>query len=185
MHASWTVSKNVIGASEESVKLRECAGLASIQLSSTEIGYLAVLASNPCSGSRHFGLLNQSSKLNLNALAGKRLSRKQAIAKLMKYKDMAEATAEGIANVLGIFDSQDDFVTNPASRKNTSQSTPTVNTTSLDQLLTVPGVTEERLFGEDRNTNGVLDGNEDDGDVTWPPITRTEYWMRVGRPIGL
>ncbi len=40
---------------------------------------------------------------------------------------------------------------------------------SLDELLLVRGVTPEYLYGEDFNRNGLLDPNENDGDVSWPP----------------
>ena len=40
---------------------------------------------------------------------------------------------------------------------------------SLDELLLVRGVTLGLLYGEDANRNGVLDPNENDGDVSSPP----------------
>lgn len=39
---------------------------------------------------------------------------------------------------------------------------------SLDELLLINGVTPEIVFGEDRNRNGLLDTNEDDGEVSEP-----------------
>ncbi len=39
---------------------------------------------------------------------------------------------------------------------------------SLDELLLVAGVTPRLLYGEDANRNGVLDPNEDDGDLSNP-----------------
>lgn len=40
---------------------------------------------------------------------------------------------------------------------------------AFDDLLKIEDVTETTLYGEDRNRNGILDPNEDDGDATWPP----------------
>ncbi len=40
---------------------------------------------------------------------------------------------------------------------------------SLDELLLVRGVTLGLLHGEDANRNGLLDPNENDGDVSYPP----------------
>jgi type II secretory pathway component PulK len=40
---------------------------------------------------------------------------------------------------------------------------------TLRELLQVKGVTEENLFGEDANLNGLLDSNERDGDASGPP----------------
>jgi competence ComEA-like helix-hairpin-helix protein len=39
----------------------------------------------------------------------------------------------------------------------------------LNDLLLLERVDVELLFGEDRNGNGLLDANEDDGDQSWPP----------------
>lgn len=40
---------------------------------------------------------------------------------------------------------------------------------SIQELELVAGVTQEDVRGEDWNLNGVLDPNEDDGDLSWPP----------------
>lgn len=157
---------------ETTIKVGEQSAVASINLANDNLGYMAVLTTDPRSETRQLGLSNQSAKLNLCSLAGKRLSRQQAIAKLMKYKDLSPATAEGIANILGVFDSQADVASGSQARGNVAQLSPRPGITSLVQLLSVPGVTEERLFGEDRNANGILDGNENDGETTWPPDNR-------------
>jgi DNA uptake protein ComE-like DNA-binding protein len=39
----------------------------------------------------------------------------------------------------------------------------------LNTLLLIEGVDELQLHGEDQNGNGLLDGNEDDGEESWPP----------------
>jgi len=43
---------------------------------------------------------------------------------------------------------------------------------SVEELALVQGCTWEILYGEDANRNGVLDPNENDGDVSWPPDDR-------------
>lgn len=40
---------------------------------------------------------------------------------------------------------------------------------AFEDLLQIEDVTETTLFGEDRNRNGILDPNENDGDAAWPP----------------
>ncbi|NLH43033.1 MAG: hypothetical protein GX448_14430 [Planctomycetes bacterium] len=40
---------------------------------------------------------------------------------------------------------------------------------TVRELLKVKGVTEEKLYGEDANLNGLLDANERDGDLSPPP----------------
>lgn len=42
----------------------------------------------------------------------------------------------------------------------------------IEELLFVKGVDAGLFFGEDYNFNGILDDNEDDGDVNWPPDNR-------------
>src|SRR6185436_11672544 len=46
------------------------------------------------------------------------------------------------------------------------------NFESIDELRLVYGGTLEILFGEDVNRNGILDANENDGDVSLPPDNR-------------
>lgn len=52
---------------------------------------------------------------------------------------------------------------------------------SLDELLLVRGVSSEYLYGEDFNRNGLLDPNENDGDVTWPPDNADGVAVRLVR----
>lgn len=40
---------------------------------------------------------------------------------------------------------------------------------SLDELLRIKGIDAAMLYGEDRNRNGILDPDEDDGDRSFPP----------------
>ena len=46
---------------------------------------------------------------------------------------------------------------------------------TVRELLQVKGVTEEYLYGEDTNLNGLLDSNERDGDLSPPPDNSDEY----------
>ena len=39
----------------------------------------------------------------------------------------------------------------------------------LNDLLLIEGVDLLTLYGEDQNANGILDPNENDGDLSWPP----------------
>jgi type II secretory pathway component PulK len=40
---------------------------------------------------------------------------------------------------------------------------------SVEELRLVAGMSTTLLYGEDANRNGLLDSNENDGDVSWPP----------------
>jgi len=46
---------------------------------------------------------------------------------------------------------------------------------TVRELLQVKGVTEEKLYGEDTNCNGLLDANERDGDLSPPSDDGDEY----------
>ncbi|HSW01487.1 MAG TPA: type II secretion system protein GspK [Sedimentisphaerales bacterium] len=46
---------------------------------------------------------------------------------------------------------------------------------TVRELLLVKGVTEETLYGEDTNCNGLLDANERDGDLSPPPDDGDDY----------
>ena len=46
---------------------------------------------------------------------------------------------------------------------------------TVRELLQVKGVTEEKLYGEDINCNGLLDANERDGDLSPPPDDGDDY----------
>ena len=46
---------------------------------------------------------------------------------------------------------------------------------TIRELLRVKGVTEDLLYGEDTNLNGVLDSNERDGDLSPPADNGDEY----------
>ena len=50
---------------------------------------------------------------------------------------------------------------------------------SIDELRLVEGATEEMLVGEDLNRNGILDPNEDDGDLT-PPYDNSDGVLDKG-----
>lgn len=118
-----------------------------------------------------FGLVDESSKININALSALDLDEDQAHDLLMSIPGMTDEAADGI---LDWVDSDDDERTYgaesvtylgfepPYSAKNGACE-------SIDELLLVSGVTPELLYGEDANRNGLLDPNEDDGDLTSPP----------------
>lgn len=136
------------------------------------VGHYAILKQRPnkhgLNGKRSAlltGLRNESAKLNLNAFLGLKTSRKEVIFRLMQSPRLSNAIAEGIADLLGIQDNNNQAagrITSPPSRR----------LTDLDELLKVPGVTRELLYGEDQNCNGLLDANEDDGMETLPMDNR-------------
>lgn len=137
-----------------------------MMLPHAEEGYYAILSHPPSQGSYHFGIANESAKLNLNSLTDSRFTREKVIQMLMQTPKMTQSIAEGIADRLGLrsFDrmASEGSITPPS----TSQAPPTFQ--DFHELLAIPGISSELLFGEDRNANGWLDPQEDDGDLLSP-----------------
>jgi hypothetical protein len=124
-------------------------------------GKMAVCQTQPTRGNIPLGLSNESAKLNLHYLASKNITREMAIAKLLHYRGMNSQIAEAIVNeVRG--PGPDGQV------RTTGDAVPSKRLLKLRDLLRVPGVTDQLLFGEDGNGNGILDQNENDGDRSEP-----------------
>ena len=88
-----------------------------------------------------FGLTDESSKVNVSTATKEMLS---------AIPGVSDEIAEGIVS----------------RRENEEEGGPF---RSVRELLLVPGVTAEVLFGEDANGNGILDPSEDDRDDNPPP----------------
>jgi type II secretory pathway component PulK len=119
------------------------------------------------SGTRpfHFGVIDECGKINLNAMMKLDPSGQILHDVLMKLPNMTEDIANSILDWL---DPDDDPRTNGAENEYYSTLTPPYRTKngpldSLEELLLVKGVTPQLLFGNDRNRNGVLDPDENDG----------------------
>jgi hypothetical protein len=112
------------------------------------------------------GLIDESTRLNLNALLSFDLDETQQREMLMYLPQMTENIADAILDWIDADDT-------PRTYGAESESYPDYPVRngpleSLDELLQVVGVTPELLYGEDANRNGMLDPNEDDGDLTAP-----------------
>lgn len=112
-----------------------------------------------------FGLVDEGSKLNINtaslemlqALPNMPSSLAASIVNWRSGTDNASATAAGGAQA------RDYLALTPAYA---CKSAPFE---TLEELRLVIGADLDTLNGEDANGNGVLDPNEDDSDVSWPP----------------
>ncbi|MEO2049303.1 MAG: hypothetical protein ABGX16_22325 [Pirellulales bacterium] len=126
---------------------------------------------NDVSGSSiRFGLVDESSKLNVNALLRKNLDDDQLRDSLLAFPNMTIEIADAI---LDWIDDDDEPRTYGAENEYYGTLDPPYETKnasleSLDELLLVRGVTAQLLFGEDVNRNGLLDANENDGELTAP-----------------
>ncbi|MBT4868204.1 MAG: hypothetical protein HON53_24120 [Planctomycetaceae bacterium] len=131
-----------------------------------------------------FGLIDESSKLNLNTLlslsstdeeqeepaGGADSNEEQQQDMLMAIPNMTADIADAILDWL-----DEDELPRLSGAENEYYGTlsPPYETKngqleSLDELLRVRGVTSSMLYGEDVNRNGLLDANENDGDVSLP-----------------
>lgn len=117
-----------------------------------------------------FGLMDESARININAIPGYGLDDTAARNVLMYLPGMTEDVADAI---LDWVDDDDTPRTYGAESEYYESLDPPVYAkngplTALDELLQVAGVTPELLYGEDANRNGLLDANENDGETSLP-----------------
>jgi DNA uptake protein ComE-like DNA-binding protein len=110
-----------------------------------------------------FGLVDEASKLNLNA--------PWLTAEMIEY--LPGMTPQIAAAIMDWRDANSSVSNNGAedeaySRLTQSYRVKNAPFESVEELRLVAGMTAEILYGEDANLNGVLDANENDGDVTAP-----------------
>ena len=109
-----------------------------------------------------FGIVDEASKLNLNTASPEMLQylpgmTAELAACVVDWRDAdSDATPGGAESEYYL------LLDNPYECKNAPLET-------VEELLLVKGMTQQVLFGEDTNRNGVLDGNENDDAATEPP----------------
>jgi type II secretory pathway component PulK len=109
-----------------------------------------------------FGVIDEAAKLNINTADLEMLQAlpgmtSELAAAIVDWRDADdEVTADGAES--------SDYLTlaTPYTAKNSEFE-------SVDEIKLLRGADMAVLYGEDRNMNGVLDPNEDDGDESWPP----------------
>lgn len=132
-----------------------------------------------------FGLIDESSKLNLNTIAAMvpapdptkpppdptATDETPALANpLMGIPGMTLDISEAIFDWI---DEDDDLREHGAENEHYQTLSPpyeckNAKLETLDELLLIRGITSQMLFGEDANRNGLLDPNENDGTLTAP-----------------
>ena len=131
------------------------------------VGYFSVVTydidSDGLAAGSRFGLIDESSKINLNTLVFSDAFQ-EGIAReiLMTLPEMTEEIADSIMDWLDSDDEARDFGVESDYYQGLSPAYAAKNgpMDSLDELLLIPGVTPQLLFGLDTNRNGVLDPAE-------------------------
>jgi hypothetical protein len=131
---------------------------------------LVAHVANDESGLLRNGMIDESSKWNVNALLNMGLTESELATVFLSLPGMDDTIAQSIIDWLDAdddpleFGAEIDYYSSldpPYAPRNGKLET-------LDELLKVQGVTPALLYGEDANRNGVLDPNEDDGDASLP-----------------
>jgi hypothetical protein len=121
-----------------------------------------------------FGAQDEASKINLNSLLA--LDKGQGVLGQQILMALPNMTEDVAAAILDWMDPDDTPRTGGAENETYSAQNPPYRCKngpldSLEELLLVRGVTPQLLFGNDRNRNGVLDPDEQDGggvlDMGW------------------
>jgi type II secretory pathway component PulK len=129
-------------------------------------GYSWVLRSN-LENDREFdyGLTDEAGKINLNSASLEMLLKlpgmtSELAASIIDWRDTdSDVTSGGAEDEYYLLQSE------PYHCKNAPLET-------VDEILLIKGATQELLYGEDTNLNGILDDNENDGDASDPPDNR-------------
>ena len=124
---------------------------------------VAAVENDVTASTLRFGLIDESAKLNVNALVKLGLDAAQARNALMELPFMTVDTADAI---LDFIDEDNETRTNGEEVLVDETDTSGLSVAnrplqSLDDLLFVRDVTPQLLYGEDSNRNGLLDSGED------------------------
>ncbi len=128
--------------------------------------YFWVLRSNLGSDDEFdYGLTDEAGKVNLNSASEEMLLRlpgmtAELAASIIDWRDEDDEISAG-----GAEDEYYLLLSEPYNCKNSALET-------VEEILLIKGASEELLYGEDTNLNGVLDDNENDGDLREPDDNR-------------
>jgi len=129
-------------------------------------GYFWVLHSNLEDDSNYdYGLTDEAGKINLNSASQEMLLKlpgmtAELAASIIDWRDEdSEVTTGGAENEYYLLQSE------PYNCKNAPLQT-------VEEILLIKGASEELLYGEDTNLNGILDDQENDGDLSTPADDR-------------
>jgi DNA uptake protein ComE-like DNA-binding protein len=109
----------------------------------------------------YYALVDESSKLNLNTATSAMIQALPIPGMTPEFADMIVAWRSATSQNAAYADNYYSQLTPARHNKGAPYET-------IDELRLVNGAMLDLLFGEDTNRNGVLDANEDDGDVSAP-----------------
>ena len=122
---------------------------------------------SPVSRDPYFGLIDESSKFNINSVRRADLVK---LASLPGFSNLTEDLADSIiawrnanSQTAASGNADNNYARLDPPRRNKG-----ANFETVDELRLVYGMTLDILFGEDTNRNGALDANEDDGETLAP-----------------
>ena len=109
-----------------------------------------------------FGIQDEAAKLNLNTATQEML------------EGLPNMTPQFAASIVDWRDEDDELTENGAEsatylQMDSPYEAKNAPFDSIDELHLVYGAQPQFLYGEDINRNGILDPNENDGDLTYPP----------------
>jgi type II secretory pathway component PulK len=112
-----------------------------------------------------YGLTDEAGKVNLNSASEEMLLRlpgmtAELAASIIDWRDEDSEISPG-----GAEDEYYLLLADPYNCKNSALET-------VDEILLIKGASEELLYGEDTNLNGILDDNENDSDLSDPSDNR-------------
>ncbi len=112
-----------------------------------------------------YGLTDEAGKVNLNSASEEMLLRlpgmtAELAASIIDWRDEDSEISPG-----GAEDEYYLLLSEPYNCKNSELET-------VDEILLIKGASEELLYGEDTNLNGILDDHENDGDLSDPDDNR-------------
>ena len=119
------------------------------------------LPSQQQSNEPYFALVDEASKLNLNTVTSAMLQALPLPDMTPEFADAIVAWRSRNSQNAALNDNIYSQLTPPRHNKGSSYET-------VDELRLINGAMLDLLLGEDINRNGVLDANEDDGEVTAP-----------------
>lgn len=142
---------------------------------------IAPVEQDPQARGIRYGLIDESAKLNLNALQKLQLDEDQSRNLLLGLPGMTLEIADAILDWVDVDDNSRLYGVESEYYESLSPAYACKNgpLETIDELLLVRGVTAELLYGEDANRNGLLDPNENDGDAS-PPLDNADGILDLG-----